>query len=110
MLFSTCLEYARTAPYDDPRKSHAVQLMTVVTRGLLIKSDLAGWEVMELFAGGVNESDKFFNVLMVQFTTVCPSNERFPRGSPLLLALCLAVITHQASPIPHYVFGDPAGH
>lgn len=64
MLFSTCLEYARTAPYDDPRKSHAVQLMTVVTRGLLNKSDLAGWEVMELFAGGVNESDKFFNVLM----------------------------------------------
>jgi hypothetical protein len=64
MLFSTCLKYARTAPYDNPRKPHAVQLMTVATRGLLSKSDLAGWEVMELFAGGVNQSDKFFNVLM----------------------------------------------
>ena len=37
--------------------------MTVTTRGLLSKGDLAGWEVMELFAGGVNQSDKFFNVL-----------------------------------------------
>jgi hypothetical protein len=64
MLFSTCLEYARTAPYDDPKKNHAVQLMTVMTRCLLSKSDLAGWEVMELFAGGVNESDIFFNVVM----------------------------------------------
>jgi hypothetical protein len=63
MLFSTCLKYARTAPYDDPKKYHAVQLMTVTTRGLLSKGDLAGWEVMELFAGGVNQSDKFFNVL-----------------------------------------------
>jgi hypothetical protein len=63
MLFSTCLKYARTAPYDDLRKSHAVQLMTVIIRGLLSKSDFAGWEVMELFAGGVNQSDKFFNVL-----------------------------------------------
>jgi hypothetical protein len=78
MLFSTCLEYARRAPYDDPRKSHAVQSMTVITRGLLSKSDFAGWEVMELFAGGVNESDKFFNVLMFQFTAICSSNEIFP--------------------------------
>jgi acetyl-CoA acetyltransferase len=64
MLFSTCLEYARTAHYDDLKKYHAVQLMTVITRCLLNKNDLAGWEVMELFAGGVNQSDKFFNVLM----------------------------------------------
>jgi hypothetical protein len=36
-------------------------MMTVLTRCLLCKGDLAGWEVMELFAGGVNQSDKFFN-------------------------------------------------
>jgi hypothetical protein len=61
-LFSVCLQRVRMAPYDDPGKSHAVQLMTVLTRGLLSKNDLAGWQVMELFAGGVNQSDKFFNV------------------------------------------------
>lgn len=64
-LFSNCLLHARTAPYDDPKKSHAVQMMTVLTRCLLCKGDLAGWEVMELFAGGVNQSDNFFN----EFTT-----------------------------------------
>jgi len=37
--------------------------MAVITRCLLSKNDLAGWEVMELFAGGVNQSDKFFNVI-----------------------------------------------
>ena len=61
-LFSTCLLHARTAPYDDPKKSHAIQMMTVLTQCLLCKGDMAGWEVMELFAGGVNQSDKFFNV------------------------------------------------
>ena len=69
-FFSTCLEYAGTARYDDPKKSHAVQLMTVVTRGLLSKNDLAGWEVMELFAGEVNQSDEFFNVFMFS-TRLC---------------------------------------
>ncbi|KAI0308151.1 hypothetical protein B0F90DRAFT_1807431 [Multifurca ochricompacta] len=61
MLFSTCLRHAVEAPYDDPKKSHAVQIMTVLARCLLSKKDLAGWEVMELFAGGVNQSDHFFN-------------------------------------------------
>lgn len=86
--------------------------MTVVVRGLLSKSDLAGWEVMELFAGGVNQSDKFFNVCIhAQFTTICSSDERFSRSLALLSVLCSAMITHQASPSPHSVFGrDPAGH
>ena len=38
--------------------------MAVLTRCLLSKSDLAGWEVMELFAGGVNQSDRFFDVII----------------------------------------------
>jgi hypothetical protein len=41
--------------------------MAVITRCLLSKSDLAGWEVMELFAGGVNQSDEFFNVIVSRF-------------------------------------------
>jgi hypothetical protein len=41
--------------------------MAVITRCLLTKSDLAGWEVMELFAGGVNQSDEFFNVIVSRF-------------------------------------------
>lgn len=49
--------------------------MTVVTRGLLSKSDLAGWEVMELFTGGVNQSDEFFHVLMFSSLLYALSNE-----------------------------------
>ena len=84
--------------------------MTVTIRGLLSKSDLAGWEVMELFAGGVNQSDKFFNVLMFGSLLYARLTKYFPRSSPSLLVLSLAMITHQASPTPHCVFLDPAGH
>ncbi|KAI0068085.1 DUF1741-domain-containing protein [Artomyces pyxidatus] len=59
-LFLTCMKHAHEAPYDDPRKAHAIEIMAVLTRSLLDKNDLAGWEVMEMFAGGVNESDQFF--------------------------------------------------
>ena len=41
---------------------HAVEMLTILTRCLLGKSNLAGWEVMEMFAGEVNESDKVFMV------------------------------------------------
>jgi len=84
--------------------------MTVITRGLLSKSDLAGWEVMELFAGGVNQSDMFFNVLMFSSLLYALLTKDSPRSLPVLLALCLAMITHQASPIPHCCLWDLAGH
>jgi hypothetical protein len=84
--------------------------MTVLTRGLLSKSDLAGWEVMELFAGGVNESDKFFNVLMFGSLLYALLTKDFPRSLPVLLVPCLATITHQASPILQRCLWDPAGH
>ncbi|THH13581.1 hypothetical protein EW146_g6658 [Bondarzewia mesenterica] len=59
-LFSTCLEHARTAVYGDRKKDHAVEILTILIRCLLSKSNLAGWEVMEMVAGGVNESDRVF--------------------------------------------------
>lgn len=38
-----------------------MQTLSVVSRSILNKN-LAGWEVMEVFAGGVRESDDIFNV------------------------------------------------
>jgi hypothetical protein len=84
--------------------------MTVTTRGLLSKSDLAGWEVMELFAGEVNQSDKFFNVLMFSSLPYALLTKDPPRSFPLPSVHCLAMITHQVSPIPHCCLWDPAGH
>ncbi|EIM92219.1 uncharacterized protein STEHIDRAFT_70825 [Stereum hirsutum FP-91666 SS1] len=59
-LFELCVQQLKTAPCDDARKLHAVEILSVLTRTLLTKPDMAGWEVMEMFAGGVNGSDEFF--------------------------------------------------
>jgi len=60
-LFSECLLHARTCTYDDVVRSHALETLSIVIRWVLAKN-LAGWEVMEVFAGGVDESDKVFMV------------------------------------------------
>ncbi|KAH9982834.1 hypothetical protein BGW80DRAFT_47909 [Lactifluus volemus] len=99
-LFSVCLQRVRMAPYDDPGKSHAVQLMTVLTRGLLSKNDLAGWQVMELFAGGVNQSDKFFNEFGSAVVTLL-GNDNAPvelRHEVLQLAIVFLCGINQLSP------------
>jgi hypothetical protein len=44
------------------RTHHAVDLLMVVIKCILAKN-LTGWEVMEVFAGGVNTSDKVFTVM-----------------------------------------------
>ncbi|KAI9512521.1 hypothetical protein F5148DRAFT_973492 [Russula earlei] len=110
-LFSTCLEYVRTASNGDAKRSHAVQLMTVATRCLLSKSDLAGWEVMELFAGGVNQSDKFFNVIIYSADTVSITGTLFSGASELRHeVLQLAVVfmcgINQLSPGAYLLRGD----
>ena len=51
--------YVRNAPYDDIKKSHAVETLATLVRCVLEKN-LTGWEVMEIFAGGVNQSDSVF--------------------------------------------------
>ncbi|KAH9004073.1 hypothetical protein EDB86DRAFT_2886537 [Lactarius hatsudake] len=99
-LFSNCLLHARTAPYDDPKKPHAVQMMTVLTRCLLCKGDLAGWEVMELFAGGVNQSDNFFNEFATTIGTLL-GDDAAPvdlRHEVLQLAIVFMCGVNQLSP------------
>ncbi|KLO13756.1 hypothetical protein SCHPADRAFT_873602 [Schizopora paradoxa] len=58
-LFSSCLFYLRTVSYGDSRKINSMETLSVVLRCCLEKN-LAGWEAMELFAGGVAESDTVF--------------------------------------------------
>jgi hypothetical protein len=56
-----CLLHARKAPYDDPKKEHSLETMTIIVRCVLSKNP-AGWEAMEIMAGGVNRSDNVFMV------------------------------------------------
>ncbi|KAH9898211.1 hypothetical protein C8Q73DRAFT_834250 [Cubamyces lactineus] len=61
-LVDACIRTIRSEETDDTKKSHAASTLGVVSRCLLSKN-LAGWEVMELFAGGVSDSDRVFNGL-----------------------------------------------
>lgn len=82
--------------------------MTVLTRGLLSKSDLAGWEVMELFAGGVNESDKFFNEFAGTIGTLL-GDDNAPAGlrhEVLQLAVVFMCGINQLSPGAYLLRGD----
>ncbi|KAI0257195.1 hypothetical protein BJV78DRAFT_1160862 [Lactifluus subvellereus] len=96
------------APYDDPRKSHAVQLMTVLTRCLLSKNDLAGWEVMELFAGGVNQSDEFFNEFTSTLGTLLGDDDAPVelRHEVLQLSIVFLCGINQLSPGAYLLRGD----
>lgn len=42
-------------------RGHAIETLSILLRNMLIKN-FAGWEVMEIFAGGVNQSDAVFMV------------------------------------------------
>lgn len=54
---------------DDVKKAHAVETLSIASRCLLRKN-LTGWEVMEIFAGGVHESDKVFNDLTAMISDI----------------------------------------
>ncbi|KAA1467980.1 DUF1741-domain-containing protein [Dentipellis sp. KUC8613] len=107
-LFATCLEHARTVSHDDPKKVNALEIMAIFMRCLLSKSDLAGWEVMELFAGSVNDSDKFFMdfVSMIDNTL---SDEQAPaslRHDVLQLAIIFMCGINQLSPGAYFLRRD----
>ncbi|KAH9997714.1 hypothetical protein BJV74DRAFT_826047 [Russula compacta] len=82
--------------------------MSVVTRCLLSKNDLAGWEVMELFAGEVNQSDKFFNEFTATIRTLL-GDDSAPvelRHEVLQLAVIFMCGINQLSPGAYLLRGD----
>lgn len=61
-LVDACIAALRFEDADETVKSHnAAVTLAVVSRAVLSKN-LAGWEVMEVFAGGVSDSDRVFKV------------------------------------------------
>ena len=47
--------------YDSPVKANALDTLIIFVRCLLAKQ-MSGWEIMDVFAGGVAESDTLFGV------------------------------------------------
>lgn len=60
-LFSECLIHARKQDNDPVIRLHSLETLSIVLRNILAKN-FAGWEVMEILAGGIAESDKVFMV------------------------------------------------
>ncbi|KAK0208779.1 hypothetical protein DFS33DRAFT_473524 [Desarmillaria ectypa] len=59
-LFSSYLYHVQNSAHsDDLKTSHALETLCIFTKCLLAKG-FSGWEVMEVFAGGVGNSDAFF--------------------------------------------------
>ncbi|KAG6817975.1 hypothetical protein H0H87_012443 [Tephrocybe sp. NHM501043] len=80
LLFRECLVHARSAPYDDVRKVHALETLSIVLRCILSKNP-TGWEVMEILGGGVGQSDEAF-----MFIKSC-NTEGIVSENALLLAI-----------------------
>ncbi|KAF8167628.1 hypothetical protein B0H34DRAFT_646029 [Crassisporium funariophilum] len=59
-LFQACLKHARSAAYEDIRKTHAIETLSILVSRVLAKN-LTGWEVMEVMAGSVAQSDSVFS-------------------------------------------------
>ncbi|KAL0951542.1 hypothetical protein HGRIS_008226 [Hohenbuehelia grisea] len=55
-LFSQCLSFARA---KSPHSGNALDTLLVLLKCILVKVS-TGWEIMEILAGGVSESDKVF--------------------------------------------------
>jgi hypothetical protein len=74
-LFTVCLSFAANRKGKETR-AHAVDTLSIILRTVLAKN-LAGWEVMEVFAGQVNDADRVFmvqpmcTVSMVEVTHWC---------------------------------------
>ncbi|KIK49428.1 hypothetical protein CY34DRAFT_69321 [Suillus luteus UH-Slu-Lm8-n1] len=58
-LFTVCIVFAADRKGIEETRTHAVVTLCIMLRSVLAKN-LAGWEVMEIFANRVNEADRVF--------------------------------------------------
>ena len=60
-LFQACVKQIGSANYGDVKKANAVETQYILVTRVLAKN-LTGWEVMEILAGSVSQSDVIFAV------------------------------------------------
>ncbi|KAF8846038.1 hypothetical protein BDN67DRAFT_12014 [Paxillus ammoniavirescens] len=98
-LFTTCVSFAAKSQEDVVVTGRAIETLSIMSRCVLAKN-LAGWEVMEIFAGGVNESDKVFMEFVEMIAQVL-GDDRAPasiRHQALQLAVIYTCSINQLSP------------
>ncbi|KAJ7631175.1 hypothetical protein FB45DRAFT_917728 [Roridomyces roridus] len=106
-LVRACLQHASAAAPSNDAKRHALETLSILTRCFFAKTP-TGFEVMEVFAGGVNQSDAVFT----NFTALINeslANEDIPvdiRHQVLQLALIFMCGVGQLSPGAYFLRRD----
>ncbi|KAI9570258.1 hypothetical protein HD554DRAFT_2188759 [Boletus coccyginus] len=98
-LFVTCVSFAGKSEEDAIVRLRAVETLSVVLRCILAKN-LAGWEVMVVCAGEINESDKVF-MGFVEMIAQILGDDKTPaamRHRVLQLAIVYTSSINQMSP------------
>ncbi|KAG6380882.1 hypothetical protein JVT61DRAFT_5273 [Boletus reticuloceps] len=99
MLFVTCVSFAANSEEDVIIRLQAVETLSVVLRCILAKN-LAGWEVMVVFADDINESDKVFMEFVDMIAQIL-EDDKVPatmRHRVLQLAIVYTSSVNQLSP------------
>ncbi|KAF5323371.1 hypothetical protein D9611_005660 [Ephemerocybe angulata] len=101
MLFDHCLQCASTAVNGEARKDHALETLTIASRCCLSKN-LSGWEVMDLIAGSVGQSDSVFNDFTSMLSTII-GDETSTRHRALRLGFVFVCTISQLSPGAYFL-------
>ncbi|TFK77362.1 hypothetical protein BDN72DRAFT_910444 [Pluteus cervinus] len=106
-LFHWCLTWARTGAHDDSRKENALEILAIITRAVMNKNP-SGWEVMEILAGGVAQSDVVFMDLTAVVDVILGDNDApaRTRHQALQLALTFVCAVSQLSPGAYFLRRD----
>jgi hypothetical protein len=106
-LFLNCIRIVSEAPRDDIKTANALETLLVFTRSMLAKN-LSGWEIMEIFAGGVKESDDVFMTFVSSAADIL-RHEEAPtsiRHRMLQLVLTFVCGAGQSSPVAYFLRVD----
>ncbi|KAJ7446477.1 hypothetical protein B0H11DRAFT_1745875 [Mycena galericulata] len=106
-LVRACLQHASTGAPSNDTKKHALETFSILARCIFAKTP-TGFEVMEIIAGGVNQSDATFTNLtgMVNDSLADPEVPADIRHQILQLALIFMCGVGQLSPGAYFLRRD----
>ncbi|KAG2155581.1 hypothetical protein DEU56DRAFT_943416, partial [Suillus clintonianus] len=105
-FFTVCIKFAADRKGKETR-AHAVDTLSIMLRTVLAKN-LAGWEVMEIFALRVNEADGVFMEFVGMITDVLGDDDapETLRHQVLQLAIVFTCSISQLSPGAYFLRRD----
>ncbi|KAG9222529.1 hypothetical protein CCMSSC00406_0002864 [Pleurotus cornucopiae] len=91
-IFLQCVKQFNAAQKEDVRRAHCLETLQISLRCMFNKN-MSGWEVMEVMAGGVGQSDEYFMnfVVFIEETivdTLIPARVRHQALQVALIYMC----------------------